>query len=84
VELVACFVGGVILLAAIIAFLMYRSSIEAMKLEATKQADERKKINQLLMRAMAVMPVGADEKSRGFNDGEEFKALMKDIKHLTS
>ena len=81
VQLVAFFVGGVILLAAIIAFLMHRSSIEAMKLEADKQADERKKINQLLMRAMAVMPVG-DEKSRGFNDGEEFKSLMKDIKNL--
>jgi len=83
VEMVACFVGGVILLAAIVAFLMHRSSIEAMKLEADKQADERKKINQLLMRAMAVMPVGG-ESARTLNEGEEFKALMKDLKNLTA
>lgn len=83
VTLVAYFVGGIVLIASIVAFLMHRSSIEAMKLEATKQADERKKINQLLMRAMAVMPVSGNT-DRGLTEGTEFKSLMHDIKNIVS
>lgn len=84
VEMVALLVGAVVLIAALVVYLFHNSSMQAMRLEAEKQTDERKRLNQLLMRAMAVLPLNESGEStdRSFSQGTEVQSLMKDIKQV--
>jgi len=79
VYMVGIFIGAMVFLAALIVFLLYKSSMKAMQLEADKHSSERKKINQLLVRAMAVMPIGPDKDRSFAGDKDELKKLLDDM-----
>jgi len=79
VYMVGIFIGAMVFLAALIVFLLYKSSMKAMQLEADKHSNERKKVNQLLVRAMAVMPIGPDKDRSFAGDKDELKKLLDDM-----
>jgi hypothetical protein len=79
VYMVGIFIGAMVLLAALVVFLLYKSSMKAMQLEADKHSNERKRVNQLLVRAMAVMPIGPDKDKSFAGDKDELKKLLDDM-----